>query len=141
MIRPAMPNDYEDVCRLLATENLPTSDLPKELPDFFVIFKDNKIIGSIGLEVYGAAALLRSMIVLTDYRGKGTASLLVNQLISHAKAKGIRKLYLITNTAEKYFERKGFEKIERTQVDAPVLVSREFNGLCPASSTLMMKRI
>jgi amino-acid N-acetyltransferase len=141
MIRPATASDYPKVCQLLQSENLPIIDIPKDLPHFFVKTDSNEIVGAAALELYENAALLRSMIVLPFYRNKGIASELVDELTLEARRKSVRSLFLITNTAEDFFNRKGFRKVEKENVDERVLQSQEFNGLCPESSAVMMKEI
>jgi len=141
MIRPTTEMDYSQVCSLLQSENLPDSDLQSNLPHFFVKTINEEIVGSIGMEQYGHSGLLRSMIVSPAFRNKGIASELVNQLTQYARDHGVRKLFLITNTAENYFQRLGFVKITRDKVETEVLQSKEFNGLCPASSSIMMKHL
>jgi len=59
MIRPATNKDYSSVCDLLASENLLTLDLDRNLSHFFVMTEQNEIVGSIGMELYGRSALLR----------------------------------------------------------------------------------
>jgi amino-acid N-acetyltransferase len=141
MIRATTAQDYADVCSLLQSERLPIIDLKTDLPHFFVKTIGGEIIGSIGMEHYGQSGLLRSMIVSPAFRNKGIASELVNQLTGYAKHRGVKKLFLITNTAEDYFQRFGFIRIPRDIVEKEVLQSQEFNGLCPASSAIMMKQL
>lgn len=141
MVRPTTEQDYGEVCSLLQSENLPTIDLERNLPHFFVKTMNEVIVGSIGLEYYGASGLLRSMLVRPQFRNKGIAFELVNHLSHYAKDRGVRKLFLITNTAEDYFQRLGFTRIPREEVEKEVLQSKEFNGLCPASSAIMMKQL
>jgi amino-acid N-acetyltransferase len=138
MIRSATGVDLPEVSKLLESEKLPTVDLPPNLAQFFVEEKDGRVVGSIGLEVYGTAALLRSMAVSASHRNKGIAGELISKLLTEAKAKGIRSIYLITNTAELYFKKKGFVQISKENVERGVLASAEFNGLCPASSSVMV---
>ena len=141
MIRPATNKDYSSVCDLLASENLPTIDVDRNLSHFFVMTEQNEIVGSIGMELYGQSALLRSMAVASDHRSKGIAMALINELMAYAKEKRVSDMFLITNTAEQYFQRVGFKKIPREEVKEVVLQSKEFNGLCPASSAIMMKEL
>ena len=141
IIHKADKSQYKEVCDLLSVEKLPTEDLHPELPNFLVAENNGKVIGSIGLEKYNDSALLRSMIVESTHRNEGIASRLVNELIQHAISNDVKSLYLITNTAETYFAKKGFIKIERDNVAPEVLQSKEFNGLCPASSTIMFKQL
>lgn len=139
--RKAKNNDLATISKLLKEEQLPTEDLDNELEHFIVAEGENGIVGTIGLEKYGDTGLLRSMIVNTEYRNHGIASRLVKELLDYAKAQNLSSLYLITNTAEDYFARKGFVKIDKEKVAKPVLRSKEFNGLCPASSTIMFQNL
>jgi amino-acid N-acetyltransferase len=140
-IRPAMAADYKQLVSLLQEENLPIVDIDKRLPHFFVAVEDPIIVAAIGMEYYGEAALLRSMITAAAYRGRGLASELIDTLFEYAREKGVRSIYIVTTTAEKYFLQKGFERIERSLVDAPVLQSAEFNGLCPSTAAIMRRSI
>ena len=141
MIRSATANDYLAVSALLESETLPTADLDPHLSHFFVMTEGNEVVGSIGLELYGDSALLRSMVVSSGHRKKGIAIALINQLTGYAKERNVGAIFLITNTAENYFKKLGFHNIRREDVDQRVLTSKEFNGLCPASSAIMMKHL
>jgi amino-acid N-acetyltransferase len=59
----------------------------------------------------------------------------------NARKKGLTTLYLLTQTAEKYFEKKGFEKIARDQTPHEVQQSKEFSHLCPSTAVAMKKQI
>jgi amino-acid N-acetyltransferase len=119
---------------LLAAANLPTSDLTDEqLAKFFYC--------GIGLEIYGAEALLRSLVVDPTVRSKGLGSALVERAEAHAATHGVGTLYLLTTTAEDFFARRGYHRIDRTVAPAAIRTTREFAGLCPASSAFMFKRL
>ena len=139
-IQKAGTHDFAAICELLASEKLPTSDLNPVLDNFFIAINGETITGVTGMDKYGADGLLRSAVVHKDYRNRGIAGSLVNQLFDHAKEQGITSLYLITNTAEGYFRRKGFVITDKENVPAAVLQSKEFNGLCPASSVIMVRK-
>ena len=138
-IRKAYPHDFDAICALLASENLPTSDLNPALDNFFIAINGNTLAGVTGMDKYGADGLLRSVVVHKDYRNTGLAGSLVHQLFDHARKQHIAALYLITGTAEGYFKRKGFISIAKEMVPSAVLQSKEFNGLCPASSVIMFR--
>ena len=137
--RSAVDKDLPSIITLLKETGLPTMDIKPGMQEFFIAEKDNRIVGVIGIECYNDIALLRSMAVSSDNRNGGIASHLVEQLLSYAGRKGMRKIYLVTNTAESYFTKKGFRKIERKEVDKNLEASSELNGLCPASSVIMIK--
>lgn len=140
-IEPAAAEDYSSVCALLESEQLPISDLRKDMEHFFLAIVGDTAAGSIGLDPYGASGLLRSMVVLPAFRNMGIAAHLVETLELHAKQQSIKELYLITNTAEQFFSKMGFRKIQREQLPENVAASAEFNGLCPRSSSIMKKSI
>ena len=140
-IEPAAAEDFSSVCALLESEKLPTSDLRPDMDHFFLAIVGENTVGAIGLDPYGSSGLLRSMIVLPEYRKMGIAAHLVDTLESHARKAGIKELFLITNTAERFFAKTGFQKIDRNLLPATVAASAEFNGLCPASSTIMKKKL
>jgi amino-acid N-acetyltransferase len=54
---------------------------------------------------------------------------------------GVKKLYLLTQTAENYAARSGFRKIERDSVPESIQATAEFQSLCPKTAVFMMKSI
>ena len=127
------------ITTLLQSQGLPTEDLPQALPDFYVAVEEEKVIGLIGMERYSRFGLLRSMVVHPDYRNRQIAEKLVQLLEEKAGTSGIQYMYLLTETAEKYFERKGYSTIGREEVPAEIKTSSEFSHVCPASATVMKK--
>lgn len=125
---------------LLQAQELPVSDLTDEhLEHFLFAGSDGSPTGLVGLEIYGADALLRSLVVSKDDRRKGLGSSLVEHAEQFASSKGVRSIYLLTTTAEAFFKRLGYERIDRSQAPPSIERTREFAGLCPASSALMVK--
>ena len=90
-----------------------------------------------GIENYGKAALLRSVVVLPDCRGKGVGDEMTLLLLAHARRSGIRALYLLTTSAAAFFARNGFVRIERAEAPPEIIGTRQAASLCPASATLM----
>jgi amino-acid N-acetyltransferase len=127
---------------LLAAASLPTSDLTDEqLTSFFYCGPATKPAALVGLEIYGAEALLRSLVVDPSLRTTGLGSALVERVEAHAANHGVGTLYLITTTAEAFFARRGYHRIDRAVAPAAIRSTREFAGLCPASSAFMFKRL
>jgi len=135
-------NEQRDaVIALLQSANLPVKDLPNTLDNFFVALHDGKVIGAIGLEQYGDCGLLRSMVVDQRHRNKNIASQLVLQLEQYATGKGIHSIYLLTETAPLFFERKAYNKITREEVPKALQASSEFSHICPVSAIVMHKQL
>jgi amino-acid N-acetyltransferase len=141
VITKASDNQRPLVIALLQTEKLPVEDLPVSLANFFVAQNDEKVIGAIGLEQYGNYALLRSMVVSKEYRNKNIASSLVEYLEEYGRSIGISVMYLLTETAPGYFEKKGYQKINREEVPAALKLSSEFSHVCPVSAIVMKKEL
>jgi amino-acid N-acetyltransferase len=136
-LRPATGQDFDTLARLLEASALPTAGLPPGLDDFYVAERQGRVVGAIGIERYGRAALLRSAVVDAAHRGSGIGEALVRRLLDHARERGITDLYLLTTTAERYFPRFGFTPVGREDVPGGVRESVEFREACPASAVVM----
>ena len=93
------------------------------------------------MELYGPAALLRSLAVTATRRGEGLGRRLTLAALALARRQGVDRVYLLTETAEGFFARFGFEPVERAAVDPAVKRSVEFTSACPASAVAMMLKI
>lgn len=125
---------------LLQAQGLPVSDITDEhLEHFFFVGSDGSPTGLVGLELYGTDALLRSLVVAENARSKGLGSTLVDHAEQYSASKGVRSIYLLTTTAEAFFKRLGYERVERSKAPPSIARTREFAGLCPASSAFMLK--
>lgn len=134
--------DVEDVKRLLEKNDLPTNDLSDlALDHFYACGERGDPKGIIGLEVYGSEGLLRSFAVSNDSQGHGYGAALLSKLEQHSENIGIYNLYLLTTTAELYFQKKGFKIISRQLAPESIRSTKEFSGLCPESATFMHKAI
>jgi amino-acid N-acetyltransferase len=138
-IRVAAPGDFAGVVRLLEAADLPTAGLEPSLPDFLVAEESGRLVGAVGLEVFGECALLRSAVVDAGRRGSGLGIDLVESLLHRATTRGLREIYLLTTTAEHFFPRFGFVRIPRGDVAAAIRASEEFRGACPDSAIAMRK--
>jgi amino-acid N-acetyltransferase len=136
-VRPATPEDLSEVEDLLTRSDLPLAGVRESLRSFVVAERDGKVVGVAGLERCGDYGLLRSAAVDPDWRGRGLGRTLVERVISEAETIGLRALYLLTTTAEKYFPAFGFRETTRDVVPADVQATAEFTGACPSSATVM----
>lgn len=140
-IRLAQPADYESVVLLLQSVGLPTEDLNSALPDFLLAFADEKLVGSAGVEINGTTGLMRSVAVSEDFRNYKIANRLIYDLTKQARLKGVKELYLITTTADGYFEKQGYTRVERGNVPAEITQSQQFSSICPSTAVVMKKGI
>jgi amino-acid N-acetyltransferase len=127
---------------LLDAAALPTLDLTDaHMEHFFYSGLAHAPSGLVGLELFGHQALLRSLVVSDAARSRGLGSALLAQAEEHARAAGVREIYLLTTTAAEFFRRRGFSAMAREGAPPAIRESREFAGLCPASSAFMIKRL
>jgi len=126
--------------QLLADAGLPTNDLTDlHCQNFFYLGPATAPTGLVGLEMFGDVALLRSLVVAPAGRSAGAGTRLVRHAEAQARANGVRQLYLLTTTAAAFFERRGYRTASRDDAPAAIRATREFAGLCPASSAFMSK--
>ena len=141
VVRSADSSDHRAVVGLLEDAGLPVAGVLPALPEFYVAELEGRVVGAVGLEVYGRDALLRSAVVGKVARNSGLGVALVERILDHARARGLRDVYLLTTTADRYFPRFGFERITREDVPDDVKVSVEFREACPASAVVMRKTL
>lgn len=134
---PATPADLPAVLDLLAASNLPHDGLAEHFDAALVARDGDTVVGSAALELYGEAALLRSVAVAEGLRGHGLGRQLTTAALARARSQGVRRVYLLTTTAEGYFPSFGFTPIARAEVDPAVQRSAEFTGACPASAAVL----
>ena len=140
-IKPAKPESIEGIKSLLAANNLPTSDITDETVRLFVVRQNNELVAAVGVEVYSRTGLLRSLAVKDSLKGNGIGEMLVNHLFDYCASEQVSELYLLTTTAEKYFERFGFQQISRDTVSEEIRQTREFQDICPCTAVVMHKTL
>lgn len=127
---------------LLASAGLPTEDLTEQHCDhFFYVGSADAPQGIVGLEIYDDVALLRSLVVVPGGQRKGVGSALLAHAESAARDAGVRAIYLLTTTAEHYFVKCGYHRTDRDSAPSAIRSTREFAGICPASSAFMTRAI
>ena len=136
-IRSAALDELTEVLGLLSECGLPREGVAEHFDGFLVAREEGALRGVAGLEIYGDVAFLRSLAVRPAARGKGWGGKLVQSLMEVAQERNIRTLYLLTETAESFFLRLGFERIPRDRMDARLEASRELQGVCPESAVAM----
>lgn len=130
------------IVTLLRLSGLPTEDLSAaHCEHFYFAGPAAQPTGIVGLEVYGDVALLRSLAVIPERRGRGEGAALLSHAENQARAMGVRTLYLLTTTAEPFFAKHGYTHVPRQEAPAAIAATREFAGICPASSAFMARRL
>ncbi len=141
-VSPLAATELTELAGALALAGLPADDIagPGRL---FLRFrdKDGGTIGFGGLEIHGRHVLLRSIAVMSDHRGRGWGKAIVGHLLRHALQAGAVDAYLLTITAQHFFEAQGFAPVTRDEVPAGILATRQAAELCPATAIVLTKTL
>jgi len=128
--------DFQSFKSLLKSSNLPADDLDIHRDLLVAYVEDGQMMGTGGLEIYGPYGLLRSLSVKLGTRGKALGTVLTNYLIDEARSRGLKGIYLLTENARGFFQRKGFVDISRQEVPAEIHASSEY-GTSSKSAVVM----
>lgn len=134
--------DDPRLAKALREAGLPTEDLLTTAGRFFSFRTlGGTLVGYGGFEPAGGEALLRSLAVRPDQRGRGAGRNMVLLLQRRAFDAGARRLWLLTDTAAAYFDKLGFKAAARADAPAAIAASEQARALCPASAALLSRRI
>jgi N-acetylglutamate synthase-like GNAT family acetyltransferase/protein-tyrosine-phosphatase len=122
----------------LSGNGLPPAGLAEHATDLLVARDGNRLVGTAALEVYGPDALLRSVAVDPGQRGGGLGRRLTRAVLEAARSRGVRRVFLLTETASGFFPRFGFAEVERASAPPSIRGTVEFASACPASARMMV---
>ncbi len=137
--RIASDEDGNAIRDFLERASLPTESIGKNSTDFYVAELDGSVAAVAGLEYYGSDALLRSVAVRPELRNRGLGNQIVDFMLSTARGQKSTRVVLLTETAERFFAKKGFTVVDRTSLKNDALShSSEFAHACPKSAVCMV---
>jgi UDP-N-acetylmuramate: L-alanyl-gamma-D-glutamyl-meso-diaminopimelate ligase len=141
-VMPARQSDLPGVHALLARTQLKYPDLDHHLGDLLILRDANgQVAGCVSMELYDEAGLLRALATSPERRGMGLGWMLADAAVNRARARGCRRIFLLTENASDFFaEKLGFKRVDRAMVDASVLESSQF-GFDTDRATPMVRDI
>jgi UDP-N-acetylmuramate: L-alanyl-gamma-D-glutamyl-meso-diaminopimelate ligase len=129
-MRPARRADMGAVRELIATVGLddePARD--DQFPAFYVLHNERGMVGTVALEVLGDDAVLRALAVHPEARGAGYGWMLADMAVGQARWRGVRRIYLVTESASDFFAAKfGFRVVDRSTLSKQVAASETFTA-------------
>lgn len=138
ILRPAATSDLPLVTALLRSAKLPVDGIGDQFgPAYVVAVVDDEIVGVEGIEKYGHSGLLRAAVVSEHWRGHGIGDRLTQNRLAWALEQQLREVWLLTETADRWFPRFGFSAADRAAAPVEMQASREFRDACPSSATAM----
>jgi amino-acid N-acetyltransferase len=136
-IRGATSADAPAVLALVQRARLLETGIAEGIAGFVVAEHAGAVIASAGLESYGSDALLRSVAVAPESRGRGLGRLLVESALRRAATPELSAVYLLTTTARDFFAKLGFEAVARSAAPPGIREAWEFKSGCPQSAVFM----
>lgn len=130
--------EFVEFQRFLKSCGLPEEDI--RLPgNLFALYRDHagQTIGTGGLEFYGTTALMRSVAVALQFREQGLGEAIARDLIARARDRSMQAIYLLTETAQPFFEKLGFRTVSRDEAPLEIKGTSQFSAVCPVTAVVM----
>lgn len=122
----------------LAAAGLPITDLDADGAQYYAFGdQEDEPLAFLGLICFGDEGLLRSLVVPNALRGQSHGSRALDAMAQQTRKQAIRRLWLLTTDADRYFIRQGFRVVRRKDAPAVIAASQQFSTTCPDSAVLM----
>jgi amino-acid N-acetyltransferase len=146
-VEPAAFNDGAAIAALLAAAGLPLPD-DQDVPVRMLVVRDvgaaRRVLGCVGWERHGEVALLRSLAVAAEARGRGLGLALGGAALAAIGAEGAREVVLLTTLATgsaSIFEGSGFVRVERSALPEAVRGARQLASTGCASAFCLRRSL
>ncbi|MEL7311816.1 MAG: GNAT family N-acetyltransferase [Pseudomonadota bacterium] len=141
-IRTLTSADFEPLVALLEANDLDPSDLHRDdMPAFVGAFAEGALIAAGGLHQFDRCGWLRSLVTAPEARSRGLAGEILAALETHAGEAGVESVFLLTDTATRFFQRRGFTLTDRATAPPAIRTTEQFASLCPDSADFMCKTL
>ena len=137
-MRPAHREDMAAVREVLAAAGLEEPARDDQAASFSVLRNEHGVVGCVALEVLGDDAILRALAIDPRFRGAGYGWMLADTAVNQARWRGVRRIYLLTETASEFFAAKfGFRVVDRSTLSKQVAASEVFTRPAGAHQVAM----
>ena len=133
------PGNADQYVQMVREYGLPLTGLLTSTECFEFCDDQDVIVGFAGLQRVGIDALLRPLVVHPAKRRAGFGSAIVKWVMNFASGNGISRLFALTTTSQVFFQKCGFQTIDRASVPQLICELTEFSESC-CSSAYVMKR-
>jgi 4-nitrophenyl phosphatase len=133
-IRPATPEDLDAVRALTEAPQ----EVPPWGPDGVWVVENEGLLATATAEVRGKEAYLRGVATRRDVRGRELGTLAVAAAVIDARRRGAGRCFLLTERAEPFFRKLGFEPVERPDLPAWAL---DRSPECPVGAAAMRRHL
>lgn len=140
-IQPLNGSQINSIISLLNLFDLPVSDLETAPVHFFGIKEKNNLIVIGALEIYSKNAVLRSVAVHPDFQNSGYGKEMIHFLENKALEFGVKKLFLLTTTADGFFTKLNYQSTHREFCPDDIKSSTQFAQICPSTASTFFKNL
>jgi N-acetylglutamate synthase-like GNAT family acetyltransferase len=102
------------------------------------VIEDDGPVATATAEVRGPDAYLRGVATRDDARGRELGTLVVAAAVGDARRRGASRCWLLTETAEPFFDRLGFRRTDREALPTWAL---DRSPECPTSAAAMVREL
>jgi HAD superfamily hydrolase (TIGR01450 family) len=113
-------------------------DVPSWGPDGVWVIEDDGPVATATAEVRGPDAYLRGVATREDARGRELGTLVVAAAVGDARRRGASRCWLLTETAEPFFDRLGFRRTDREALPTWAL---DRSPECPTNAAAMVREL
>lgn len=131
--------DLSRIAAVLLDSGLTPDGLDADHVLVFAAVQNEMVVGCAALEVLGEIGLVRSIAVSSGLRRRGTGSALLRTVEEEAMRSGLRKLYLLTETAQSFFAARNYRAVVRDGLPDALVRTEQFASICPASAVVMTR--
>lgn len=137
-MRAAGASDHGAVAALLRESGLFAETTPG-MAGFVVSGDVRGLAGCAAAELHGEQALLRSVATRAGARAAGLGAALAEEALTRAAAGGASEAWLLTETAEAFFAKRGFVRVAREAAPAWLRAHPQWTTQCPAAAIVMRR--
>lgn len=141
VFRSAVQADLTAIERLLTANELILEGVREAIDDFVVAEAGGAIVGTVGMEIRGAFALLRSAAVDPARHRGGIGARLVQRVVEVARDRRLQALYLFTPSAAPFFEGHGFTRTRREAIPQQLRETGQFSHACGATAVTKVRML
>ena len=139
--RTAAGPDLPHIAAMLHAGGLISGAARERIGRTIVAEVDRRVLATAAWEPFGDAALLRSVAVAQEHRRTGAGTIVVAAALRKIAEAGIHRVYLVTESAERFFEACGFRAIDRDALPAEIAghpqVTRECSVTAPSMELVL----
>ena len=139
--RSASGPDLPHIATMLHHGGLAAGAARERLGRTMVAEADRAPIATASWERFDRSGLLRSVAVTPEVRRAGAGTVIVAATLKRMLEEGIRDVYLVTESAERFFAECGFKTIERDELPEEITKHPQVTRECPASAPAMYLRL